>query len=260
MLARRIIPCLDVKNGRVVKGVQFESLRDAGDPVQCARLYDEQGADEIVFLDITASIEARSAFLHVIEQTADVIRIPLTVGGGVHSMKDIDALLRAGADKVSMNSAAVSNPGLIDESTRYYGSQAIVVAVDARRSASRGFAWEVYTHGGRTATGIDAVAWCREAAARGAGEILLTSMDRDGTQRGYNVPLTREVADAVPIAVIASGGVGSLDHFVEGFREGHADAALAASVFHDQVFTIPEVKAYVAQHGVTVRPVDPVRS
>ncbi len=253
MVARRIIPCLDVKDGRVVKGVQFVGLRDAGDPVECASRYDREGADEVTFLDITASSDARKTLLDVIARTADVLRVPLTVGGGVRSVDDARDLLAAGADKIAVNTAAVRDPLLVTRIADAYGAQAIVVAVDARARADQ-TGWEVFTHGGRTPAGLDAVDWCARVAALGAGEILLTSMDRDGTKIGYDLPLTRAVADAVPVPVIASGGVGTLDHFAEGLREGRADAVLAASVFHDGVFTIGQVKEYLRAHGVVVRP------
>jgi len=253
MVARRIIPCLDVKDGRVVKGVNFVALRDAGDPVECASRYDAEGADEVTFLDITASSDARKTLLDVIARTADVLRVPLTVGGGVRSVDDARDLLAAGADKIAVNTAAVRDPGLITRIADAYGAQAIVVAVDARARSDR-TGWEVFTHGGRTAAGIDAVDWCARAAALGAGEILLTSMDQDGTKIGYDVPLTRAVADAVPVPVIASGGVGALEHFAEGLDAGRADAVLAASVFHDGVFTIGAVKEYLRGRGIVVRP------
>jgi len=253
MVARRIIPCLDVKDGRVVKGVQFVGLRDAGDPVECAARYDRAGADEVTFLDITASSDARKTLLDVIARTADVLRVPLTVGGGVRSVDDARDLLAAGADKIAVNTAAVRDPELVTRISDAYGAQAIVVAVDARAKKD-GSGWEVFTHGGRNGTGLDAVAWCARVCALGAGEILLTSMDRDGTQIGYDLPLTRAVSDAVPVPVIASGGVGTLAHFAEGLTEGRADAVLAASVFHDGVFTIGQVKEYLRDHGVVVRP------
>ena len=252
MLAKRIIPCLDVKHGRVVKGVNFVGLRDAGDPVECATRYDIAGADEITFLDITASNEERPILLDIVERTAAAIRCPLTVGGGVREKRDVEDLLRAGADKVSINSAAVSNPELIRELSGAYGAQAIVVAIDAKRKPS-GEGWEVFTHGGRKGTGLDVVAWAQTIAALGAGEILLTSMDRDGTKDGYDLELTRSVADAVSIPVIASGGVGDLEHFYAGFSDGRCDAALAASVFHDGIFTLSQVKQYLASRGVHVR-------
>jgi len=252
MLARRIIPCLDVKNGRVVKGVRFVGLRDAGDPVECAMRYDAEGADEITFLDITATSDERRIILDVIERTATALAVPLTVGGGVRERADVRDLLRAGADKVSINSAAVRDPGFVAKVADAYGSQAIVVAVDAKRSEGR---WTVFTHGGRRDTGRDAVEWAQEITRLGAGEILLTSMDRDGTRDGYDLELTRAVADAVPVPVIASGGVGGPEHVRAGLVEGGADAALAASIFHDGEFTIGEVKGYLAAHGVRVRPV-----
>ena len=251
MLARRIVPCLDVKAGRVVKGVQFVGLRDAGDPVECATRYDAEGADEITFLDITASSDARRILLDVVERTAAAISIPLTVGGGVRVKDDVRDLLAAGADKVSINTAAVGGPGFVDAMAQTYGSQAIVVAIDAKRVADH---WTVHTHGGRRDTGIDAVAWAQQIAALGAGEILLTSMDRDGTRDGYDLALTRAVADAVPVPVIASGGVGGPEHVRAGLVEGGADAALAASIFHDGEFTIDQVKEYLRAHGVRVRP------
>lgn len=250
MLAKRIIPCLDVRNGRVVKGVNFVGLRDAGDPVECARRYDAEGADEITFLDITASHEARSALLDVIGRTAEAVFAPLTVGGGVREPGDVKALLEAGADKVSVNSSAVADPTLIERVASAWGSQVLVVAIDAKRGAN---GYEVFTHGGRRATGLDAVAWARRAAALGAGEILLTSMDRDGTRAGYDIALLRAVADAVSIPVIASGGVGTLEHLREGLVEGGADAALAASIFHDGQHSVGEAKRYLHEHGVVVR-------
>jgi len=256
MLARRIIPCLDVAEGRVVKGVNFVGIRDAGDPVECAARYDAQGADEVTFLDIRATHENRGIFLDVVERTAEAIAVPLTVGGGVRTPADVRALLHAGADKVSINSAAVADPGLVDTLAGAWGSQAIVVAIDARRLPGDAPRWEVVTHGGRRATDRDAVAWAREVASRGAGEILLTSMDRDGTQDGYDLELTRTVADAVPIPVVASGGAGTADHLREALVDGHADAALAASIFHDGVLTVAQVRAHLREHGVTVRTVD----
>jgi cyclase len=251
MLCKRLIPCLDVKDGRVVKGVQFVALRDAGDPVAAALAYDAQGADELVFLDITASHEGRATMLDVVRRTAEGIYMPLTVGGGIRSLDDIRTLLRAGADKVSLNTAAVERPALVSEAARAFGSQCIVVAVDAK---SRGAgAWEVYTHGGRRPTGRDAVAWAREVERLGAGEILLTSMDRDGTGDGYDLALTRAVSDAVSVPVIASGGVGRLEHLREGVVEGRADAVLVASLFHFGQHTVPEAKRYLAERGVPVR-------
>ena len=251
MLAKRVIPCLDVKDGRVVKGVRFVDLRDAGDPVEAALAYDAQGADELVFLDITASHEDRRTMLDVVRRTAEGIYMPLTVGGGIRSADDVRRLLRAGADKVSLNTAALAEPPLIRAAAERFGSQCIVVAIDARRESSE--RWGVYTHGGRRPAGRDAVAWAREAVALGAGEILLTSMDRDGTKDGYDLELTRAIADAVTVPVIASGGAGSLEHLVEGVTEGGADAALAASIFHFGIHTIAEAKAYMRDRGVEVR-------
>lgn len=256
MLAKRVIPCLDVRDGRVVKGVNFVALRDAGDPVEQARRYDEAGADEITFLDITASHEKRGTMVEVVARTADVTFTPLTVGGGVREIEDVRALLAAGADKVSMNSSAVKTPELIQRSSDAYGAQAIVVAIDAKRRAD-GSGWEVFINGGRTATGLDAIAWAEEVVRFGAGEILLTSMDRDGTKAGYDLELTRKVADAVPVPVIASGGVGTLEDLRAGLVEGRASAVLAASIFHDGVHTIAEVKRFLADHGVPVRMPDP---
>jgi cyclase len=250
MLAKRIIPCLDVKDGRVVKGVRFVDLRDAGDPVEAAIAYDAQGADELVFLDITASHEARDIMLDVVRRTAEGIYMPLTVGGGIRSVDDVRRLLRAGADKVSLNTAALARPELIREAAQRFGSQCIVVAVDARREGDH---WGVYTHGGRNAAGRDAVAWTQEAVALGAGEILLTSMDRDGTKDGYDLDLTRAVSEAVTVPVIASGGAGTLEHFHEALVDGRADAALAASLFHFGIHTIAETKRYLADRGVEVR-------
>ncbi len=250
MLAKRIIPCLDVKDGRVVKGVNFLELRDAGDPVEQARFYDEEGADELVFLDITASAEERPILLDVVRRTAEVVFIPLTVGGGVRTADDARELLESGADKVTMNTAAVRNPDLVTQTAKRFGSQAVVVAIDARR---RGKSWEVVIVGGREPTGLDAVMWAQRVEALGAGEILLTSMDRDGTKDGYDVALTRAVSDAVGIPVIASGGCGAVDHFYDAFAEGHADAALAASVFHYREFSIGEVKGYLRRRGINVR-------
>ena len=251
MLAKRIIPCLDVRGGRVVKGVNFVNIRDAGDPVECARQYDIAGADEITFLDITASHESRGIMLDVVRRTADVVFAPLTVGGGVRSLEDVRALLLAGADKVSVNSAAVQRPELISEVKDASGAQVLVLAVDAKRTGPN--CWEVFTHGGRQATGINALEWCERGAALGAGEILLTSMDRDGTLSGYDLELLRAVTQAVPIPVIASGGVGTLEHLREGLAEGGADAALAASIFHDGTYTIQQAKDYLRQNGVCVR-------
>jgi cyclase len=250
MLSKRIIPCLDIDQGRVVKGVQFLSLRDAGDPVETAARYNAEGADEITFLDISASHEGRQTMAEVVAAVAAEVFIPLTVGGGVRSVDDVRTLLRAGADKVSINSAAVQRPELVQEAAQRFGNSCIVVAIDARRSGDH---WEVYTHGGRRATGLDAVQWAQRMASLGAGEILLTSMDRDGTGKGFDIELTRAVADAVPIPVIASGGVGSIDDFAAGILAGHADAVLAASVFHFGQFRIPEVKSALAQRGIPVR-------
>jgi cyclase len=249
-LARRVIPCLDVDAGRVVKGTQFVDLRDAGDPAELACRYDRDGADELVFLDITASHQARAILLDAVRRTADNVFIPLTVGGGVRSLDDIEQLLRAGADKVSLNTAALHDPGLITAGAERFGEQCIVVAVDARRE---GDGFGVYTHGGRHPAGRDAVAWAREAVERGAGEILLTSMDRDGTQSGYDIPLTRAVSEAVPVPVIASGGAGHPDHLREALVEGRADAVLAATIFHFEGFPIPETKRLLAAAGVPVR-------
>ena len=250
MLAKRIIPCLDVKEGRVVKGVNFVNLIDAGDPVENAKVYDEQGADELVFLDITASYEKRGIMIDVVRRTAEEVFMPLTVGGGVRTVEDIRNLLNAGADKVSINTAAVKNPELITEGAKLFGSQCIVVAIDAKR---KGDSWEVYIHGGRTPTGIDAVEWAKEVVDRGAGEILLTSMDRDGTKAGYDIELTRAISEAVSVPVIASGGAGKPEHFYEGLTEGKADAVLAASVFHFREISIPELKKYLKEKGVWVR-------
>lgn len=251
MLTKRIIACLDVTAGRVVKGVRFVELRDAGDPVEIARRYDEQGADELTFLDITASSDDRDIILHVIEAVADQVFIPLTVGGGVRAVGDVRRLLNAGADKISINTAALNNPGLVAEAAGRFGSQCIVVAIDAKADGPG--RWQVYTHGGRKGTGRDAVAWAREVAALGAGEILLTSMDRDGTGKGFDLALTRAVSDAVGIPVIASGGVGSLEHLAEGVTEGGADAVLAASVFHFGEHTVAEAKRLMAARGIPVR-------
>ncbi len=255
MLARRIIPCLDVTAGRVVKGVNFVNLTDAGDPVEIARRYDDQGADEITFLDITASSDQRDIILSVIEQVAEQVFIPLTVGGGVRALPDVRRLLNAGADKVSINTSAVTRPELVKESSDYFGSQAIVVAIDAKRVSAPGepLRWEVFTHGGRTPTGLEVVAWAERMAELGAGEILLTSMDRDGTRSGFDLELTRAVADAVPVPVIASGGVGSLQDLADGVLKGHADAVLAASIFHFGQHTVGEAKAFLAAQGIPMR-------
>jgi cyclase len=250
MLAKRIIPCLDVDKGRVVKGVKFQNLRDAGDPVEVAKSYEEQSADELVFLDITASAEERKIMIEVVQRVAETIFIPFTVGGGVSSLEDIRRLLSAGADKVSINTAAVKNPQLIYESAKRFGSQCIVVAIDAKRS-ERG--WEVYIHGGRTPTGLDAVEWAKRVESLGAGEILLTSMDADGTKKGYDIELCRAIASAVSIPVIASGGAGTMEHFYEVFTQTNVDAALAASLFHFKEVSIPELKAYLKNKGVHVR-------
>ena len=252
MLAKRIIPCLDVTRGRVVKGINFVELRDAGDPVEIARRYDEQGADELTFLDITASSDDRDLILHVIEDVAAQVFIPLTVGGGVRKVEDVRRLLNAGADKVSINTSAVQNPALVEEAAGRYGSQCIVVAIDAKRRAD-GSGWEVFTHGGRNATGLDAVEWARRMQQLGAGEILLTSMDRDGTKAGFDLALTRAVSRAVDVPVIASGGVGSLAHFSEGVLQGEADAVLAASVFHYGELSVRQVKQDMAANGIEVR-------
>lgn len=250
-LAKRIIPCLDVTAGRVVKGVNFLELRDAGDPVEIARRYDAQGADEITFLDITATSDGRDLILHIIESVASQVFIPLTVGGGVRAVEDVRRLLNAGADKVSINSSAISNPQLVFDASQKYGSQCIVVAIDAKKSADG--RWEVFTHGGRKATGLDAVEWAKKMESLGAGEILLTSMDRDGTKSGFDLPLTRAVSDAIGIPVIASGGVGGLQDLADGIKEGHADAVLAASIFHYGEYTVPEAKRFMADQGIPMR-------
>ncbi|BDV44485.1 imidazole glycerol phosphate synthase subunit HisF [Geotalea uraniireducens] len=252
MLTKRIIPCLDVKGGRVVKGVQFLELRDAGDPVEIAELYDRQGADELTFLDITASSDEREIIIDVVRRTAERVFMPLTVGGGVRTVEDIRRLLNAGADKVSINTAAVHRPEFVREAAERFGSQCTVVAIDARRVPGED-RWEVYTHGGRNPTGIDAVEWARRMEGYGAGEILLTSMDRDGTKDGYDIPLTRSIVDAVTIPVIASGGVGNLEHLYAGFTEAGASACLAASIFHYKEYSIREAKEYLDQRGVAVR-------
>ncbi len=251
MLSKRIIPCLDVTAGRVVKGVNFVELRDAGDPVEIAKRYDDQGADEITFLDITATSDERDLILHIIEDVASQVFIPLTVGGGVRAVADVRRLLNAGADKVGMNSAAVANPDLVSDAAAKYGSQCIVVAIDAKQTSPG--VWEVFTHGGRKNAGINAIAWAQEVAKRGAGEILLTSMDRDGTKNGFDLALTRAVSDAVPVPVIASGGVGNLQHLADGIKEGHADAVLAASIFHFGEYTVSQAKQLMADQGIPVR-------
>ncbi len=251
MLAKRIIPCLDVNKGRVVKGVNFVNLVDAGDPVEAAKAYDEAGADELVFLDITASAEDRDIILDVVKETAETVFMPLTVGGGVRTLEDIRKLLESGADKVSINTAAVKDPSLVESAAVRFGSSTIVVAIDAKRVSDN--KWEVYIHGGRTPTGIDAVEWAKAVEDLGAGEILLTSMDRDGTKNGYDIPLTRAVSEAVTIPVIASGGAGNKHHFYQAFAEGKADAALAASLFHFKQLTIAEVKEFLKEKGVPIR-------
>ncbi len=254
-LAKRIIPCLDVENGRVVKGVQFLDIRDAGDPVEIARKYDEQGADEITFLDITASHEGRDTMVHTVEKMASQVFIPLTVGGGIRTCDDIRRMLNAGADKVSINTAAVFNPEFVREAAQRFGSQCIVVAIDAKKVSLQGEAdrWEIFTHGGRKPTGLDAVEWSRKMVEFGAGEILLTSMDRDGTKNGFDLGVTRAISEAVHVPVIASGGVGNLDHLVAGCIEGKADAVLAASIFHFNEYSIPQAKAYMRERGIEVR-------
>lgn len=254
-LAKRIIPCLDVDNGRVVKGVNFVGLRDAGDPVEIARRYDQEGADELTFLDITASSDDRATMVHVVEEVAGQVFIPLTVGGGIRTLADVRRMLNAGADKVGINTAAVFNPDFVREAAEKFGSQCIVVAIDAKRVNQTGETdrWEIFTHGGRKPTGLDAVAWARRMADYGAGEILLTSMDRDGTKVGFDLALTRAVAEAVSIPVIASGGVGNLDHLAEGVLHGKADAVLAASIFHFGEYTVRQAKECMAAHGIEVR-------
>jgi cyclase len=258
VLAKRIIPCLDVTGGRVVKGVNFQALRDAGDPVEIAARYNEQGADELTFLDITATSDGRDLILHIIEAVASQVFIPLTVGGGVRTVDDVRRLLNAGADKTSFNSAAIANPEVIQAASQRYGAQCIVVAIDAKRRfgedmLARGEGWDVYSHGGRQNTGLDAVAWACQMAEHGAGEILLTSMDRDGTKAGFDLALTRAVSDAVGVPVIASGGVGTLDHLADGIQTGGADAVLAASIFHYGEFTVGQAKAHLARRGIPMR-------
>src|SRR6476660_2052379 len=258
MLAKRIIPCLDVTGGRVVKGVNFVELRDAGDPVEIAARYNAQGADELTFLDITATSDGRDLILPIIEAVASQVFIPLTVGGGVRTVEDVRRLLNSGADKTSFNSAAIANPQVIADASAKYGAQCIVVAIDAKRrsaedAAARGDGWDVYSHGGRRNTGLDAVKWAADMARRGAGEILLTSMDRDGTKTGFDLALTRAVSDAVPVPVVASGGVGTLDHLADGIHQGGADAVLAASIFHYGEFTVAQAKARMAERGIPVR-------
>jgi cyclase len=250
MLTKRIIPCLDVDRGRVVKGVHFVDIRDAGDPVENAEIYNEQGADEIIFLDITASSDQRDIIIDVVEKTAEHVFVPLTVGGGIRNLDDIRTILRAGADKVSINTAAVKNPNLVREAADQFGSQCIVVAIDAKAKDS---SWEVFIHGGRTPTGLDVLDWAKKMGELGAGEFMLTSMDRDGTKEGYDLGLTRAVSDLVNIPVIASGGVGTLEHLYDGLTEGRADAVLAASIFHYNEFTVGDVKAYLKERGLNVR-------
>ena len=255
-LAKRVIPCLDVTDGRVVKGVNFLELRDAGDPVEIAKRYDEQGADELTFLDITASSDNRDLILHIIEHVASQVFIPLTVGGGVRAVDDVRRLLNAGADKVSINTSAVVNPQLVADAAGRFGSQCIVVAIDAKQvqyETDRGYHWEVFTHGGRKQTGLDAIDWARRMVALGAGELLLTSMDRDGTKMGFNLELTRAISDAVEVPVIASGGVGNLQHLAEGVQQGGADAVLAASIFHYGEYTVREAKEYMSKRGIEMR-------
>ncbi|GAB3368969.1 imidazole glycerol phosphate synthase subunit HisF [Spongiibacter taiwanensis] len=255
-LAKRIIPCLDVDKGRVVKGVNFVGIRDAGDPVEVAKRYNEQGADEITFLDITATYEGRETTVHTVEQIAAEVFIPLTVGGGIREIKDIRTMLNAGADKVAINSAAITNPDFVREAAERFGSQCIVIAIDAKRvddNPDGSPRWEIFTHGGRKPTGINAVEWAVKMVANGAGEVLLTSMDGDGTKKGYDLALTRAIAEAVSVPVIASGGVGNLDHLVDGILEGKADAVLAASIFHFAEYSVPQAKAYMAERGIEVR-------
>ena len=254
-LAKRIIPCLDVDQGRVVKGVQFVDIRDAGDPVEVARRYDDEGADEITFLDITASHEGRDTIVHVVEQVASQVFIPLTVGGGIREVADVRRMLNAGADKVAINTAAVFNPEFVREASERFGSQCIVVTVDAKRVSAEGepLRWEIFTHGGRKPTGIDAIEWSQKMVEYGAGEILLTSMDRDGTKQGFNLPLNKAVSEAVSVPLIASGGVGNLQHLADGVLKGGADAVLAASIFHFAEYTVGEAKAFMAEQGIEVR-------
>lgn len=252
MVTKRIIPCLDMKDGRVVKGVQFVELRDAGDPVELARFYDEQGADELVFLDISASNEGRKTMVDVVKAVASELAIPFTVGGGINSLEDMKRILQAGADKVSLNTAAVLNPDLLTEGSNFFGAKCIVVAIDAKYDEELG-SWRVYTHGGQTATSWEVIDWAKEAVRRGAGEILLTSMDRDGGKNGFDLPLTKAVSEAVSVPVIASGGAGNVEHFLEAFTEGKADAALAASIFHYKETSVKEVKTYLKNKGVNVR-------
>ncbi len=254
-LAKRIIPCLDVDNGRVVKGVNFVDIRDAGDPVEIAKRYNEQGADEVTFLDITATHEGRDTMVHMVERIASEIFIPLTVGGGIRKVEDIRTMLNAGADKVGINSAAITNPEFVKEAAEKFGSQCIVIAIDAKRVSQEGEPgkWEIFTHGGRKPTGIDAVEWAVKMTEYGAGEVLLTSMDGDGTKKGYDLELTRAISDAVKVPVIASGGVGNLNHLVEGVKEGGADAVLAASIFHFGEYSVPQAKAYMIEKGIEVR-------
>jgi len=253
MLAKRIIPCLDVTDGRVVKGVNFVELRDAGDPVEIAKRYDDQGADELTFLDITATSDNRGLILHIIEEVASQVFIPLTVGGGVREVEDVRRLLNAGADKVSINTTAVFNPQMVADATARFGSQCIVVAIDAKKVDDKPYEWEVFTHGGRKPTGIDAVAWAKKMVSLGAGELLVTSMDRDGTKIGFNNPLNRAISDAVEVPLIASGGVGNLQHLVDGIKEGGADAVLAASIFHYGEYTVKEAKEYMQARDIEVR-------